>query len=98
MKSRESNQNNHQLKAEQVVEKFELPKDLFLGMPLLSFEGNRTLCITNHRGIIKYSQETIIVAARAYGIEIAGRSLTITRFNRELVEITGYMESVTFRL
>lgn len=109
MKSRKLNQNNHQkqndikstsqsLRAEQVVEKFELPKDLFLGMPLLSMEGNRSLCITNHRGIVKYSQETIIVAARAYGVEITGRSLTIPRFTKELVEITGYMESVTFRV
>lgn len=80
------------------MEKLELPKDLFLGMPLLSLEGNRALCITNHRGIISYSQETIVVAAHAYGIEIAGRSLTIPRFSKEVVEITGYLKSVTFRL
>ena len=79
-----------------MVEKFELPKDLFLGMPILSLEGNRTLCIANHRGIVKYSRQCIVVAARSYGIEITGRELTIPRFSKEMIEITGYMKSVTF--
>ena len=44
----------------------ELPKDIFLGMPLLSMEGNRTLCIVNHRGIIKYCPEVIGIATQSY--------------------------------
>ncbi len=98
MKSRKLNQDNQQLNAGYVVEKLELPKDLFLGMPLLSLEGNRELCITNHRGIISCSRETIVIAAREYGIEIAGRNLSIPRFSKEVVEITGFLESITFRL
>ena len=44
-----SNQTRHKIKQEHLVEQMELPKDIFLGMPLLSMEGNRTLCIVNHR-------------------------------------------------
>lgn len=98
MKSHHSNQKNYKIEPEQVIQKLELPKDLFLGMPLLSMEGNRTLCIMNHRGIVRYTRETIIIAARSYGIQVTGRELMIPHFTRDLVEITGYLESISFLL
>lgn len=98
MKSHKSNPNHPKLKTERMVEELELPKDLFLGMPLLSMDGNRMLCITNHRGIIQYSHETIVVASRSYGIEITGRELMIPRFTQDILEITGYVEGVRFLL
>ena len=79
-----------------MVEELELPKDLFLGMPLLSMEGNRTLCITNHRGIVRYSREKIVIATRNGSIEIAGRELLIPKFTKDIIEIRGYLEGVTF--
>lgn len=96
MKSHHSNQKDQNRKPELLVQQLELPKDLFLGMPLLSMEGNRTLCIMNHRGIVQYTHETIIIAARSYGIRVTGRELTIPNFTRHLVEITGYIESISF--
>jgi sporulation protein YqfC len=96
MKSQISNPNPERKKSERIVETLELPKDLFLGMPLLSIEGNRTLSITNHRGIVRYSDETIVVATRSYAIEISGRALMIPRFSKEMIEIAGVFKSVTF--
>ncbi|MDD6481767.1 MAG: YabP/YqfC family sporulation protein [Lachnospiraceae bacterium] len=98
MKSRKSDKTKKNIEAEQIVERFGLPKDLFLGMPLLSMEGNRTLHIGNHRGIVKYSSSTIVIAAHAYGIQVEGRNLLIPQFSGDMVEITGYIESVTFLL
>ena len=72
-----SNQTRHKIKQEHLVEQMELPKDIFLGMPLLSMEGNRTLCIVNHRGIIKYCPEVIGIATQSYHIRIVGRSLSM---------------------
>lgn len=68
-----SNQTRHKIKSEHLVEQMELPKDIFLGMPLLSMEGNRTLCIVNHRGIIKYCPEVIGIATQSYHIRIVRR-------------------------
>jgi sporulation protein YqfC len=96
MKSRLSNPNPEQKKSEAIVASLDLPKDLFLGMPLLSLEGDRTLCIANHRGIVRYSSEVIVVATRTYAIEITGRSLVIPRFSRDMIEIVGVVRSVTF--
>ena len=78
------------------IDTLELPKDIFCGLPLLSMEGNRSLCITNHRGIVRYSREKIVIATRNGSIEIAGRELLIPKFTKDIIEIRGYLEGVTF--
>jgi sporulation protein YqfC len=98
MKSRKSNQNYDRNKSEQIVERLELPKDLFLGMPLFTMEGNHTLWISNHRGIVRYSREEIVVSSRSFGIQITGRELMIPSFTKEILEITGIITSITFLL
>ena len=91
-----SNRNKHKIEPEHLVEQMELPKDIFLGMPLLSREGNHTLCIVNHRGIIKYCPEVIGIAAQAYHIRVVGRNLSIRKYSADLIEISGYMQDITF--
>lgn len=102
MKSHASKANNEQKKNKNayemntVIDTLELPKDIFFGLPLLSMEGNRSLCITNHRGIVRYSREKIVIATRNGSIEIAGRELLIPKFTKDIIEIRGYLEGVTF--
>lgn len=102
MKSHASKANNEQKKNKNayemntVIDTLELPKDIFCGLPLLSVEGNRSLCITNHRGIVRYSREKIVIATRNGSIEIAGRELLIPKFTKDIIEIRGYLEGVTF--
>lgn len=102
MKSHASKANNQQKKNKNayemntVIDTLELPKDIFCGLPLLSMEGNRSLCITNHRGIVRYSREKIVIATRNGSIEIAGRELLIPKFTKDIIEIRGYLEGVTF--
>ena len=102
MKSHASKANNQQKKNKNayemntLIDTLELPKDIFCGLPLLSMEGNRSLCITNHRGIVRYSREKIVIATRNGSIEIAGRELLIPKFTKDIIEIRGYLEGVTF--
>ncbi|MCM1494103.1 MAG: YabP/YqfC family sporulation protein [Muribaculaceae bacterium] len=84
------------MEAGQIVDMFGLPRDLFMGLPLLSLAGNRSLCITNHRGIRQYSSELIVVSAKSFAIQITGRNLYIPKFSGEQLEITGYMEGIMF--
>lgn len=67
-----------------------------MGLPILAMEGNRSLCITNHRGLVRYGHEMIVVAARNGSIQISGRELQIPKFTRDVIEIRGYLEGVTF--
>lgn len=96
MRSRGENSEKKKTEGGQIVELFGLPRDLFQGLPLLSLAGNRALCITNHRGIRRYTSEQIVVAARPFAIEIRGKELCIPSFSGEQLEVTGIMEGIAF--
>ena len=48
-----------------VIDTLELPKDLLMGLPLISMEGNRSMCIMNHRGLVCDKNDEIVVATRS---------------------------------
>lgn len=79
-----------------LIESLDLPQDLFLGLPCLSFTGNRDLYISNHRGILAYGQEEIIILAKSVQIVIKGRGLVITSYSKEELLIKGYIHSMEF--
>ena len=79
-----------------IIESLELPKDLFLGMPNIQMIGNREVYISNHRGILAYSQEEIVILAKEFRIEITGKSLFINSFSKEELTISGYIHSLHF--
>ena len=78
-----------------VIDTLELPKDLLMGLPIISMEGNRSMCIMNHRGLVCYKNDKIIVATRSGSIQITGRELNIPEFTGD-VEIRGYLEGIVF--
>lgn len=79
-----------------VIDALELPKDIFLGLPILAMEGNRTLSITNHRGLVRYGRDVIVIAVHDGSIRITGRDLVIPLFTKDMIEIRGYLEGMTF--
>ena len=79
-----------------VIDTLELPKDLLMGLPIISMEGNRSMCIMNHRGLVCYKNDKIIVATRSGSIQITGRELNIPEFTGDVVEIRGCLEGIVF--
>lgn len=54
------------------------------------------MCIMNHRGLVCYKNDKIIVATRSGSIQITGRELNIPEFTGDVVEIRGYLEGIVF--
>ena len=79
-----------------IIDTLDLPQDLFLGYPNLSFCGNRELYISNHRGILSYSQEEITILTKEHQIRIKGKELTIHSYTKDDLTIQGYMHSLEF--
>ena len=77
-----------------VIDTLELPKDLLMGLPLISMEGNRSMCIMNHRGLVCYKNDKIIVATRSGSIQITGRELNIPEFTGDVVEISAFFDTL----
>ena len=91
VKKHKHNEANHS-----AIDTLELPKDLLMGLPLISMEGNRSMCVMNHRGLVCYKNDKIIVATRTGSIQITGRELNIPEFTSDIVEIRGYLEGIVF--
>ena len=47
----------------ELADKLELPEDVLLGSAKLTVTGGRSAVIENHRGVLEYTAERIVVAA-----------------------------------
>lgn len=47
-----------------MTEALELPKEILLHLPLISFIGQEEVTIENYKGILEYSEETVRTARR----------------------------------
>ena len=89
--------NEHsKLTVNKVISTLDLPKDLFLGACNISLCGNREIYISNHRGILSYGQEEIIILSKEHQIQIKGRGLFISSYTKEELIIQGYIQSMEF--
>lgn len=79
-----------------IINTLDLPKDIFLGLPSISLSGNKELYISNHKGILHYGQEKIIILVMEYQIQIIGKELNIVSYTREDMTIQGYISLLEF--
>lgn len=79
-----------------IITTLDLPKDLFLGYPNISLCGNREIYISNHRGILSYGQDEMIILIKDYQIQIQGKHLCISSYSKEELTIHGYIRSLEF--
>ncbi len=81
---------------ETIINSLELPKDLFLGVPVFTMYGNGELLIENHRGILLYGQEQMTVRSKRFLICIIGKNLQIDSYTADSLLICGNIEEITF--
>lgn len=79
-----------------IVYTLDLPKDIFLGMSTISLVGNREIYLSNHKGILSYKQEEIIILSKEHQIVIKGKKLYISSYTKEELTIQGYIQSMEF--
>lgn len=81
---------------EKLIHTFDLPQDLFLGLSNISLSGNREVYITNHHGILSYDTETVGILIKDYQIQIKGKNLHISSYDKNEITISGYIHSLEF--
>lgn len=73
-----------------------LPKDVVLGVPLISVIGQNEACIENYRGILEYTDKLIRIQTKLGKIYINGRRLQIEYYTNDEMKITGHIETIEF--
>lgn len=82
--------------SETIADSLDLPKDVVLGLPLISTCGDREIYIDNHLGILSYQSNLIVIKSKLFPIRIEGRNLVIDFYTRDSVKIIGQITSICF--
>ncbi|SKC79602.1 sporulation protein YqfC [Maledivibacter halophilus] len=74
----------------------EIPKDILLDLPRITFVGNLLMSIENHKGIIEYSSEYIRIGIKDGTIKLSGIDLMIKTITAEEIIVSGKIVSIDF--
>lgn len=73
-----------------------LPKDVVLGVPILTLTGHYEMNIEDYRGILEYTEQLIRINVRSGQIRITGKSLEINYYTTTDMKITGKVEKIEY--
>lgn len=79
-----------------LAESLQLPQDACLGETILTFVGRSVLRIENYRGILKFSDTSVMIQAKHYKLLVTGKRLTIRYYDKDEMEIRGQIKAVSF--
>lgn len=77
-----------------LAERLALPEEALLGTARLTVTGGRRLLVENHRGVMDYDRERIVVSLGRGRLNISGTGLVIIAMNRRELLIGGRIQSV----
>lgn len=77
-----------------ISDALELPKDVVLDLPKIIITGNIQLNISNHKGIIEYTQETLRINSSIGIVKISGYNMELKTILSEEIIVTGFIEKV----
>ena len=83
-------------RTEQLIDSLKLPKDMLMGASILTVTGNFELWVENYKGIIEYTQESIILQGKTGQISISGCGLVIDYYTNEDMKIIGNIRCISY--
>lgn len=79
-----------------IVDALSLPKDVVLGMPVITAIGSCEVHIENFKSIVEYNCECVKLMTKNGILIIKGRKLVIDYFDSEEMHIVGHIKSIEF--
>ena len=81
----------------EIIDLLELPKDIVLGIPLLTLKGDMEITIENHKGILSYTSIELEILAKNYRILITGEDMIISEYSKDSITIKGKISEGAFK-
>ena len=79
-----------------VAEAANMPKDVVLGVPIITMTGRLELSIENYHGIIEYTEFLVRIGTRAGQIKVTGQHLQIEYYTNDEMKISGQIKKVEY--
>ncbi|MEA4883484.1 MAG: YabP/YqfC family sporulation protein [Clostridia bacterium] len=87
---------SHGLAPRRVSDLLGAPKDVALGLPCLSLEGNLLLRIENHEGVVELNSQRVRVHTPAGQVSISGRALKVSMISQDVIIVEGWIGGIEF--
>lgn len=81
---------------ESMVENLKLPKDLVMGVSVVTVTGKEEAFIENYKGILECSKEAVMVQAKDCRIRVCGSRLCVEYYTNDEMKITGNIHQILY--
>lgn len=82
---------------QKVASFLELPGDVMMDVARISLVGDMELLIENHRGVIEYKPERMVLVVPNGQVAIGGTDLTIATISPDQVLIRGSIRTIAYQ-
>lgn len=78
----------------ELSDRLDLPEDVLMGAAKASVTAGRRLLVENHRGVLSFSAEQIVISLGRGRLRVSGSALGIKAMNRVQLLIAGRVQTV----
>lgn len=79
-----------------LADELDVPRDIVMNLPRVVMLGNLQVLVENHRGLVAYEPQRIVLACDGYQLQVVGQELEIGSVDQDQVIITGQIEQLDF--
>lgn len=83
---------------EKAAEMSGVPKDVAMGLPILTIIGTNDLCVENYRGMTEYTDQIIRLQSKSGQIKITGKKLEVIYYTNDEMKIHGHIRTIEYQL
>ncbi|MCL2702994.1 MAG: YabP/YqfC family sporulation protein [Defluviitaleaceae bacterium] len=80
----------------QLVEMFELPREVVFNLPIIQALGAEEISVTNYKGLVEYTAECVRVNTAAGLVRFEGSSLILRHVTSESLSVAGRIAKIEF--
>ena len=81
---------------ELIVDSLKLPRDMAMGACIVTALGNEQVMVENYRGILEYTQNSIVLQSKTCRIAVCGCGLKIAYYTNEDMKIEGKISEIRY--
>ena len=81
---------------ELIVDSLKLPRDMAMGACIVTALGNEQVMVENYRGILEYTQNSIVLQSKTCRIAVCGCGLKIAYYTNEDMKIEGKNSEIRY--
>lgn len=79
-----------------IAEASELPKDVVLGLPILTMLGRTELSVENYRGILEYTDTLVRIQTKIGQIRVLGKNIQVVYYTNDEMKIHGSIDTIEY--